>query len=70
MAEPYERAVASLDPAAAACTLCGEPTVGTIAEATEESDWPREYPCCPACSYGVDEGDLHRLLRVTARGPN
>ena len=73
MAEPYVRGEERLEEVAAACTLCGEPTVGTIADGTNDRDdenWPQEYPCCPACSYGVDDGELHRLLRLTARGPN
>jgi hypothetical protein len=70
MAEPYVRAVERPEEAAVACTLCGEPTVGAIAGAADEEHWPREYPCCPACSYGVADDELQQLLRLTARGPN
>jgi hypothetical protein len=70
MAEPYARAASTLDDAVSACTLCGEPTVGVIADDPDAALWPEQFPCCPACSYGVEEGELHALLRAAARGPN
>ena len=70
MAEPYARGEERPEELAAACALCGEPTVGTIADGPEDENWPQEYPCCPACSYGVADGELHQLLRLAARGPN
>jgi hypothetical protein len=71
MAEPHKRVTRTSIPGAApACVLCGEPTVGTLRDVHDVSAWPQEYPCCPACSYGVEDRELYALLRVTACGPS
>ena len=71
MAEPHDRSrtAADFEPAVS-CLLCGEPTVGTIQAAAGEPFSAPEYACCPACAYGVEERELHGLLRVMACGPN
>lgn len=57
--------------AAAECVLCGELTIGAITdEHDDDSAWPREYACCPACAYGVADGELYGLLRGAASGPS
>jgi hypothetical protein len=69
MAEPHRRESApSVLNVPAACTLCGEPTVARVTDGHQPVDWPREYPCGPACAYGVDDADLYHLLRVAVRG--
>jgi hypothetical protein len=51
--------------------LCGELTIGAITdEHDDDSAWPREYACCPACAYGVADGELYGLLRGAASGPS
>ncbi len=53
------------------CVLCGEPTSGSITDQhDDDSVWPREYACCPACAYGVADGELYGLLRGAASGPS
>ena len=69
MAEPYLPPPIDQTPE---CVLCGEPTVGAIKDKLDEAsaDWPREYACCPACAYGVDDGELYGLLRSASCGPS
>lgn len=71
MAEPHRRETAPPTLSApAACTLCGEPTIALVTDDHQPGDWPREYACCPACAYGVEDAELYGLLRVANRGPN
>jgi hypothetical protein len=71
MAEPHRRESApSVLNVPAACTLCGEPTVAMVTDGHLPADWPREYACCPACAYGVEDAELYHLLRMAVRGPN